>query len=360
MTAQPVPRTIEWIGGLDGYVSMIDQTLLPEKLEMIECRDKETMWEAIKRLCVRGAPAIGIAAASGVVLGIRDYPGDDRGGFLACLEEVCAHLATSRPTAVNLSWALERMKRRARTLETADITAMKEALLAEAKKIRDEDAAMCRAIGRNGVALIKPGTSVLTHCNAGGLATAEFGTALAPLYTAHEQGIRFSVYADETRPLLQGSRLTAWELQRAGIDVTVLCDSMAGALMSEGRVDLVITGADRIAANGDVANKIGTYSVAVLAHTHNIPFYVAAPSTTFDLSIASGAEVPIEHRDANEIRRGLGAPTAPADVPCYSPAFDVTPARLVRGIITESVLISPVNADTIARAIVDANRVSTR
>ncbi|MHC4698389.1 MAG: S-methyl-5-thioribose-1-phosphate isomerase [Planctomycetota bacterium] len=347
MSRQHPPRTIEWIGDLDGYVSMIDQTRLPAELTMIECRDPETVWDAIKRLSVRGAPAIGIAAAMGAVLGVRDYAGSDRRGLLTRLDEVCDYLATSRPTAVNLTWALDRIRRRARLSDSTAADEIKGGLLAEAKQIRDEDAAMCRAIGQHGESLVKQGCGILTHCNAGSLATAEYGTALAPLYTAHEHGRTFRAYADETRPLLQGSRLTAWELQQAGIDVTLLCDSMAGALMSEGKVDLVITGADRIAANGDVANKIGTYSVAVLAHTHGIPFYVAAPSSTFDLSIARGSEIPIEHRDPEEIRRGFGESTAPPGVPCYSPAFDVTPAGLIRGIITERGIIEPVGADTI-------------
>ncbi|MBI4718138.1 MAG: S-methyl-5-thioribose-1-phosphate isomerase [Planctomycetes bacterium] len=356
------------------------------------------MRDAIKRLQVRGAPAIGIAAAFGVVLGVRGYEGDDAVAFLRLLAETSEVLASARPTAVNLTWALNRMQRcaveclgsagehlggaapcdasrnesasadrcggnRAATVrERAEqcgaaqvgaapmsIAQVKAALLDEAKRIRDEDAAMCRAIGRAGEPLIKPGAGVLTHCNAGGLATAEFGTALAPLYTAHELGRGFRVFADETRPLLQGSRLTAWELREAGIDVTLLCDSMAAALMREGKIDLVITGADRIAANGDVANKIGTYGVAVLAQAHGIPFYVAAPSSTFDLSIPDGTHIPIEMREADEIRVGFGRPTAPPDVPCYSPAFDVTPAALVRAIITERGIIQPVGVSTIAK-----------
>ena len=346
-------RTIEWVGGLDGCVSLIDQTLLPVELTRIQCRDIETLWDAIKRLKVRGAPAIGIAAAMGAVLGIRDYPGDDHPGLLRRLDEVCDHLASSRPTAVNLRWALDRLRSRARAVEADDVQAIKLELLEEAKRIRDEDAAMCRAIGRHGEPLIRDGCGVLTHCNAGGLATAEYGTALAPLYTAHEKGRSFRVYAGETRPLLQGSRLTAWELHQAGIGVTVLCDSMAGALMQEGKVDLVITGADRIAANGDVANKIGTYSLAVLAKAHAIPFYVAAPRSTFDSSIADGSAIPIEQRDPDEIRLAWGRPTAPPDVPCYSAAFDVTPARLIRGLITQRGLIEPVSGEGIREFLAD-------
>jgi len=320
-------------------------------LVMLECRDVRTMWDAIRRLCVRGAPAIGIAAAMGAVLGVRDYGGDDRAGFVKKLNEVCDYLASSRPTAVNLRWALDRIRRRAESTPDHDPSAIQRALLEEAKRIRDEDEGMCRAIGRLGEPLIRPGVGVLTHCNAGGLATACFGTALAPLYAAHQLGRSFRVYAGETRPLLQGSRLTAWELQQAGIDVTLLCDSMVGSLMKSGRVDLVVTGADRIAANGDVANKIGTYGIAVLAEAHGIPFYVAAPSSTFDLSIADGSQIPIEERDADEIRRGFGSLTAPPDVSCYCPAFDVTPAELVRGIITERGIIQPVTADRVSAVV---------
>jgi len=351
-----VPRTIEWVGPLDGFVRMIDQTRLPVELVMLECRDVETMWEAIRHLRVRGAPAIGIAAAMGVVLGVRHYAGSDRAGFLSRLEEVRTYLASSRPTAVNLFWALDRMRRLALAADDTDVSTLKLALLQEAKRIRDEDAAMCRAIGEHGESLIRPGGGVLTHCNAGALATAEWGTALAPLYVAHERGRPFRVYADETRPLLQGSRLTAWELRQAGIDVTLLCDSMAGSLMHTGKVDLVITGADRIAANGDTANKIGTYSMAVLAREHGIPFYVAAPSSTFDLGIGDGSDIPIEERDPDEIRRGFGCLTAPEGVACYSPAFDVTPARLITGIITERGLIDPVNRERIAETVGASHR----
>ena len=353
MSPATPPRSIQWVGGLDGHVLMIDQTRLPTELAMIQCRDTETMWEAIKHLCVRGAPAIGIAAAMGTVLGVRDYGGSDRHGFLNHLDQICDYLGTSRPTGVNLFWALDRMRQHARSTETDDIGALKLALLDEAKRIRDEDAAMCRAIGKHGESLIRPDCGVLTHCNAGGLATAEYGTALAPLYTAHELGRPFRVYVGETRPLLQGSRLTAWELQQAGIEVTVLCDSMAGALMKQGRVNLVITGADRIAANGDVANKIGTYSLAVLARAHGIPFYVASPSSSFDPSIPDGSGIPIEERDPDEVRCGFGRLTAPPDVSCYCPAFDVTPADLIRGIVTERGLIQPVNGEIIAEMLGD-------
>ena len=343
-------RSIEWVGGLDGHVAIIDQTLLPNDYRVIECRDLETLHGAIRRLAVRGAPAIGIAAAMGVVLGVRDYEGD-LPGFFDQLHRACEYLRSSRPTAVNLFWALDHMTACASGRHGDDPSSVKQALLAEARAIRDEDAAMCRAIGEVGQRLIPEGGGVLTHCNAGALATAEYGTALAAMYAAHERQRRFTVYVDETRPLLQGSRLTAWELTRAGIEVVLICDNMAAQVMKERRIDLVLTGADRIAANGDTANKIGTYGLAVLAGAHGIPFYVAAPSTTFDLSIATGADIPIEERPADEIRRGFGRPTAPDDVPCYCPAFDVTPAGLIRGIITERGLIEPVTAEGILRTL---------
>jgi len=341
--SDPVCKSIEWIGGLDGHVSLIDQTKLPEELVVVECCDVEAMCEAIKVLRVRGAPAIGIAAAMGLVLGIRDYSDRSVGGLLRRVDQVAEYLGSSRPTAVNLFWALERMRNRARAEVRRETASVKLALLEEAKLIRDEDAAMCRAIGVNGEHLIRDGAGVLTICNAGALATAERGTALAPMYAAHEMGRVFRAYACETRPLLQGSRLTAWELGRAGIDVTLLCDGAVGALMQQSRVDLVITGADRIAANGDAANKIGTYSLAVLAQAHGIPFYVAAPSATFDFATSAGSDIPIEERPADEIRCGFGRMTAPANVPCFSPAFDVTPAHLVTGFVTEAGLIEPVD-----------------
>jgi len=300
------------------------------------------MVEAIRGLRIRGAPAIGVAAAMGVVLGVRKASTAEE--LFERLSESCDCLARSRPTAVNLFWALDRMRRRAESLRGMSLSGLLQGLLDEAKAIRDEDAAICREIGRWGAPFIRDGMGILTHCNAGWLAASEYGTALAPLYRAHEEGRRFRVFADETRPLLQGSRLTAWELSRAGLDVTVICDSMAGQLMQEGRVDLVITGADRIAANGDTANKIGTYSLAVLASHHRIRFFVAAPRSTFDLTISDGSAIPIEQRSAEEIRRGFGSLTAPEEVVCLNPAFDVTPAELIRGVITECGVIEPVNA----------------
>ncbi len=348
MSVKLPPPTIEWIGGLDGYVELIDQTRLPEKLVKLQLRQVEPVWEAIKSLRVRGAPAIGIAAAMGAVLGVRNFSGTDRTTFLRAFDEVADYLASSRPTAVNLTWALSRLRECAKCEISADIATLKQRLLDEAKTIRDEDEAMCRAIGRHGQALICEHAGILTHCNAGSLATARYGTALAPMYAAHELNRYFRVFVDETRPLLQGSRLTAWELHEAGIESVLICDNMAGSLMQSGKIDLVITGADRIAANGDVANKIGTYALAVLAGAHGIPFYVAAPSSTFDLSLHDGSKIPIEQRDPDEVRSGFGCMTAPADAPCYNPAFDVTPANFVRGIITERGIIEPVCAKAIA------------
>lgn len=341
------PRTIEWVGGATGFVRLIDQTLLPTTLTYRDCHTVEDVWEAIKSLRVRGAPAIGVAAAMGVVVGLRDFAKADRASLLKRLHEVCDYLATSRPTAVNLFWALERMKSLAFGTESDTL----QVLLREALAIEEEDRRMCHAIGRHGAPLIVDGSGVLTHCNAGGLATADYGTALAVLYAAHEEGKRFHVFADETRPLLQGSRLTAWELMQHGLDVTLLCDSMAAQVMKEGRIHRVVVGADRIAANGDTANKIGTYGVALLAKAHGIPFHVAAPSSTFDLSLKSGEAIPIEQRDAREITHGFGRQTAPDGVKVYNPAFDVTPANLIASIITEKGVIEPVTSGAIARVL---------
>jgi methylthioribose-1-phosphate isomerase len=346
------PCTIEWLGGPDGFVRLIDQTLLPTKLEHRDCRTAEEIWEAIKMLRVRGAPAIGVAAAMGLVLGLQPSCDDQRNKFVDKLRELSAYLGTSRPTAVNLFWALERMEKAARTLpETSKAEEVHRALWKEALAIAEEDRHMCRAIGEAGAPLIGEGEGVLTHCNAGGLATADYGTALAVVFRAAEQGKRFQVFVDETRPLLQGARLTAWELRERDIDVTLICDNMAAQVMKEGRVQIVIVGADRIAANGDTANKIGTYGVALLARAHKIPFYVAAPSTTFDLTMPDGSGIPIEQRDPREITHGFGQQTAPDGVKAYNPAFDVTPAELIAGIVTERGLIRPVDRQSIRKAL---------
>ena len=344
-------ETLRWVGGPDGHLVLIDQTRLPAEFVELECRDLETVWQAIKSLQVRGAPAIGIAAAYGVCLGLQPASLPHEAAFFQRLHEVADHLAASRPTAVNLFWALQRMKTKAASLSGRALKEIQSTLLDEARAIHEEDRAMCHAIGRHGAELLRDGQGVLTHCNAGGLATAEYGTALAVIFTAQDQGKRLRVYVDETRPLLQGARLTAWELIQRGVPATLICDSMAGQVMREGRVQAVIVGADRIAANGDTANKIGTYSVALLARAHDIPFYVAAPSSTFDLDLASGDAIPIEQRAATEITHSFGRQTAPDGIDVYNPAFDVTPAHLIRAIITERGVIQPVSRETIASVI---------
>ena len=343
------PRTIQWLGDEStGFVRLIDQTLLPGELVYRDCRRVEEVWEAIRALRVRGAPAIGIAGAMGLVLGLQGHSGAGKDAFRRRLSEVRDYLASSRPTAVNLFWALDRMQSLGQQLlPTCEPGVVHRQLLKEALAIEEEDRQTCRAIGLAGAGLIAPGSGVLTHCNAGGLATAEHGTALSVMFAAHGEGRRFTVFVDETRPLLQGARLTAWELLQRGLDATLICDSMAAQVMKEGRVQIVLVGADRIAANGDTANKIGTYGLAVLAKAHGIPFYVAAPASTFDLSLPSGDGIPIELRDAREVTHTLGKPTAPAGVKVYNPAFDVTPAELIAGIITEKGIIRPVNEETI-------------
>ncbi len=341
-------ETLKWIGGIDGYADLIDQTRLPTEYLRIAIRTPREMWHAIKVLQVRGAPAIGIAAGYGIVLASQTIPSEaTTTDLINTVDEACNYLATSRPTAVNLFWALDRMKQTAHQHPDKTVSQLKEILLNEALAIHREDSQMCRAIGRNGAHLIPQNGSVLTHCNAGGLATADYGTALAVLYTARELGRTFKVYADETRPLLQGSRLTAWELLQNGIDTTVICDNMAGHLMKQNQIDLVIVGADRIAANGDTANKIGTYSLAVLARAHQIPFYIAAPSSTFDLNIATGDSIDIEERDRNEVINPFGSPIAPSDIGVYNPAFDVTPHQLITAIITEKGLIESPHRDKV-------------
>ena len=346
----PVP-TITWEGGLDGRAKLVDQTLLPTEFEFVYCDDIEAMWEAIKVLRVRGAPAIGIAAGFGTVLGVRNSATGTAADFMGDLKKATDYLATSRPTAVNLFWALKRMLSAASAHADKTVPQLKAILLDEALAILEEDRAICRRIGQAGAGLIKNGDSILTHCNAGGLATGDYGTALAVMFAAQEQGKRIHVFADETRPLLQGARITAWELKHAGIDVTLICDNMAGLVMREGRVDCVIVGADRIAANGDAANKIGTYSVSVLAKEHSVPFYVAAPVSTFDLALPTGDRIPIEERDPREVTHGFGRQTAPDGVNVYNPAFDVTPACNITAIITENGLIHNPTKERVAQVV---------
>jgi len=338
-------ETIAWDAG---RLRIVDQTLLPGEFTYIFCGTVEQVWEAIRNLRVRGAPAIGIAAAFGVVVGVRETSYETTEELESKVHEIAEYLGTSRPTAVNLFWALDRMKRVVAAHRDKPPKVVADLLEAEAVAIMREDKATCRAIGRSGADLVKDGDGILTHCNAGGLATADYGTALAVIFAAHEQGKRVRVYADETRPLLQGARLTTWELMQADIDVTLICDSMAAIVMREGKIQLVVVGADRIARNGDTANKVGTYGVAVLARAHKIPFYVAAPLSTFDRSLSTGAEIPIEERAPEEITEGFGKRTAPIGVKVYCPAFDVTPAELVTAFITEKGLIYPPYSESIA------------
>lgn len=334
-------RYVPELAAPGGKLRLIDQTLLPEKLVYIELDDTESIFAAVKKLVVRGAPAIGCAAALGLAAVVRKTELNSSGKLLAFARKTAGRLAASRPTAVNLFWALNRCLGKLEESAAANPEDLKNILLESALDILDEDIRMCRAIGRHGKTLLRDGMGILTHCNAGALATGDYGTALSPVYVAHEAGMKLKVYADETRPLLQGSRLTAWELHQAGIDVTAICDNMAAQVMKEGKIDLVIVGADRIAANGDAANKIGTYGVAVLAKYHNIPFYVAAPYSTFDLSLDGGDKIPIEQRPPEEIARGFGRRTAPEKINFYNPAFDVTPHELITGIITEKGIITP-------------------
>ena len=338
--------TINWH---KGKIKLIDQTLLPNKFKHIYCNTIESIWEAIKNLRVRGAPAIGIAGALGVVLGMQDSKARSYEQFKKRLEQVISYLSSSRPTAVNLFWALDRMRVCCGKHRNLPINRIKTVLLEEAEKIIDEDKNICRNIGKNGARLIKDGDVILTHCNAGGLATADYGTALGIIFYANEQGKKISVYADETRPLLQGARLTTWELMQAGIDVTLICDNMAGSLMRQGKINCVIVGADRIASNGDTANKIGTYSLAVLAKAHNIPFYVAAPISTFDINIKSGEQIPIEQRASEEVTNLYRKRIAPKNINVYNPAFDITPARLISAVITECGIIKKPDAKKIER-----------
>jgi methylthioribose-1-phosphate isomerase len=349
-------ETLRWIGGCDGVLELIDQRLLPQRVEYLKCQSPQMLFEAIQTLAVRGAPAIGVAAAYGICLGLRDL--SDNSPLRQAMEQVetiAAYLATSRPTAVNLFWALERMKKTAVRFaadnSNTTIKTLKQFLLSEANAIENEDRQMCLAIGRNGQPLIPDGGAVLTHCNAGALATAGIGTALAPIYLAHEQGKKFTVYVDETRPLLQGARLTTWELAQAGISTVLICDNMAASLMKAGKINAVFTGADRIAANGDTANKIGTLGLSILARHFGIPFYVAAPSSTFDLSIPDGSGIPIEQRQADEVRGFAGHSAAPENVAVYNPAFDVTSAENITAIITERGVIHNPGTDNIRQCL---------
>lgn len=346
----PLP-TIEWIGEIDGKIKLIDQTLLPNELKYVYCDDKESIYHAIKTLMVRGAPAIGIAGAMGTVVGIKNCDAADFESFFNVMKKVTSYLGSSRPTAVNLFWALKRMEDVAQKNSQRSVSEIKNILLEEAKTILEEDKTICRKIGENGESILEDGSCVITHCNAGGLATGDYGTALAVMFAAAENGKNISVYVDETRPLLQGSRLTAWELKNAGIDVTLICDNMAAHTMKQRKIDCVIVGADRIAANGDAANKIGTYSLSIIAKEHNVPFYVAAPASTFDLSIASGDEIPIEERLSDEVTSISGNKIAPDGIRVFNPAFDVTPASNIAAIITERGIINSPDKEKIENII---------
>ena len=328
-------RTVEWI---DGRVRMIDQRKLPLELVVVEFDDYRDVAQAIQNMTIRGAPAIGAAAAFGLALAAQHSRATSREGLLADLELAAQIISATRPTAVNLSWAVKRMMRAAQAAEPGEIVP---ALIAEAQRIADEDVEINRRMGAHGAALIQDGFNILTHCNAGSLATVDYGTALAVVRVAHEQGKRLHVWVDETRPRLQGARLTAWELMQAGIPMTLIADNVAGHLLRTGRVDIVLVGSDRTAANGDVANKIGTYKLAVLARENGVPFYPVVPTSTIDLSLPSGDNIPIEERDAREVTHVDGCQIAPDGVRVLNLAFDVTPHRYVTGIVTENGIAYP-------------------
>ncbi|HUJ20730.1 MAG TPA: S-methyl-5-thioribose-1-phosphate isomerase [Bryobacteraceae bacterium] len=336
-------ETIQWT---DAGVVMIDQTRLPAEERYVTCRTYEEVAGAIRAMVIRGAPAIGVAAAMGIALGVTQAGG---GNLDVRFATICDTLARTRPTAVNLFWAIDRMKRVYAASRGLPFSEVGRRLVAEAQQIRIEDIAINQAIGRNGAALVPDGKTVLTHCNAGALATAGYGTALGVIRAAVAAGKKVDVFADETRPFLQGSRLTVWELQQDGIPATLITDNMAGHFLKSGRIGCVVVGADRIAANGDVANKIGTYSVAVLAHENGIPFFVAAPVSTLDLHLASGEDIPIEQRAAAEVTHVFGVPVAPEGTPVENPAFDVTPNRYITAIITERGVARAPYADSLAR-----------
>lgn len=338
--------TVEW---QDGIVVMVDQRKLPAQEVYVHCRAAKDVMRAIKTMVVRGAPAIGVAAAMGLALGVSRSKAKGTAQLAAEFYKLCELMAETRPTAVNLFWSIERMKqvfsRAARNGQSP--AEIRETVVAEAHQIHDEDVASCKAMGAYGATLLPDGGRVLTHCNAGALATGGYGTALGVIRAAVEGGKRISVYADETRPFLQGARLTAWELVRDGIDTTIITDSMSGSLMRSGKIDVVVVGADRVAANGDVANKIGTYMVAVLANEHNVPFYVAAPVSTIDLTTKDGSVIPIEERNVREVTHVGSVRVAPEGASVWNPAFDVTPNRLITGIITEHGICHPPYNDSL-------------
>ncbi len=335
---ETVVQSIEW---REDHVRILDQTYLPNREVYSDIRDVGRMWEAIKKLRIRGAPAIGIAAAYGMYLGIKDLPENAFESFWVEVERVAEYLESARPTAVNLQWATDRIKTTIQAHKEKDIEEIKEIVLKTAQTIHDEDKRICKKIGENGIELVEKGAKILTHCNTGSLATGQYGTALSVIFHAHEQGNDIQVWVDETRPLLQGSRLTSWELMNADIPMKLITDSTAGSLMRRGEVDLVIVGTDRVAANGDTANKIGTYPLAVLAHENDVPFYVAVPLSTIDMELENGDNIPIEERDGEEIASFNDAQVAPQKVETYNPAFDVTPHKYITGFITEKGIVKP-------------------
>jgi methylthioribose-1-phosphate isomerase len=320
---------------------MIDQTRLPLEVQYLLIDDVDVLAEAIKSLRIRGAPAIGIAGAFGILIGTQNSDETESPRFIKQVRKVAEQLKITRPTAVNLAWAIDRMVGEAETHAAKTVVEIKHALQQEAEKIWQEDRVTCRKLGQYGAELLNDGDTVLTHCNTGALATADYGTALGVVFSAHAAGKKIRVYADETRPLLQGARLNTWELLNEGIDVTLICDNTAAFVMQQGKIDCVILGADRIARNGDTANKIGTYNVAVIAEKHRIPFYVAAPFSTIDFRLDNGSQIPIEERAEDEVTHGFGRRTAPIGTIVYSPAFDVTPSALITAIITEQGVIYP-------------------
>ncbi len=331
-------QTVKWT---TKGIRLIDQRKLPAKLQYVYCRDLKSLWHAIKTLTVRGAPAIGVTAAYGIRLAAEQYKGTNKKAFLKVIFQAGQYLASSRPTAVNLFYAIERMQKLLERFPEKTVTQWKTLLRKEAEAIKEEDRKVCRAIGQHGASLIKSHMRLLTVCNAGALATVDYGTALGVMYAARKAGKKFSVFSCESRPLLQGARLTCWELMQEKIPVTLICDNMAAFLMAKKQVDLIIAGADRITANGDAANKIGTYSLAVLAQYHRIPFFIAAPFSTFDLTLQKGEEIPIEERSPAEVTSFGGCLIAPRGVNVFNPAFDVTPHTLISGIITEKGIIYP-------------------
>ncbi|WP_138430477.1 S-methyl-5-thioribose-1-phosphate isomerase [Fodinibius saliphilus] len=338
MSNNTVVQSIEW---REDHVRILDQTYLPNREVYSDIRDVGRMWEAIKKLRVRGAPAIGIAAAYGFYLGIKDLPENAFESFWVEVERVAEYLETARPTAVNLNWALERLKTTIRAHKDKGISEIKDIVLETAQTIHAEDKRTCKKIGENGVELVPNDAQILTHCNTGSLATGQYGTALSVIFHAQEEGTDLHVWVDETRPLLQGARLTSWELMNAEIPMKLITDSTAGSLIRRGKVDMVIVGADRVAANGDTANKIGTYPLAVIANENDVPFYIAVPLSTIDMELENGETIPIEERDGDEIASFNDSNVAPKKVEAYNPAFDITPHKYITAFVTEEGIIEP-------------------